>query len=830
LERNALRVRWLGSLVVGLTLSAAFSAVAQDAPPAAPAVPAVPADPAATASAEPAVELIAVPEIAVASEKLQQSLRRVGESVAVDSGVAAVEAELPAIGEQNSLRLQQTEALLASRPSLDQLRDFESDWTRRVNALVPRRRVLARRAVALEDQVEELGRLRTLWSATLENAARTQAPREVLAAAESNLSEIEGISKKVHARRGIVLTLLTAVSEREFEASDAGQRIAAARAELRARLLEPDGEPLWTALRARRSGHARDAIREAITSEWRALVELLEDRRREIVPVAVAFPLSLVLAIYVRRRMKRRMADGRLEGAASAFERPISVAFLLTSMAAAATFPFAPGIAWDVIGVVLAVPILRIVTPVFPDATRGVLWTLALFYIVDRVRDLIAPAELLERAVFFGEMVAAIAFVGTLIRPGRLDAFARESLPPATVGVGLRIALGAFGVAAFSILLGYVSFGKLVGEGALGSIYLALVAYAAYRIGTTLAFVALTSSRLEWIGVLRQNSERIVGWARQGLAILAALFWGLGTLDAFAIRDSVVGGLQAFLSMPFEVGTLSISLGDVLAFPLTLLIAYTLSRAIRALLEEDLFPRVKLRRGVGNAVSTSVHYVLLLGGFFLALGAAGIDLGRFTLLAGAFGVGIGFGLQNVVNNFVSGLILLYERPIQIGDMIELGGLLGEVKSIGIRASTVVTFQGAEVIIPNGNLLSDQLVNWTLSNQHRRVEVPVGVAYGNRPAEVVEILKRVVERDERILRQPEPLVLFRGFGNSSLDFEIRFWASDYRTYLMLQSDVASAVYDELERVGIKIPFPQRDLHLKSVDPAAAAKLRGGDDAS
>ena len=245
------------------------------------------------------------------------------------------------------------------------------------------------------------------------------------------------------------------------------------------------------------------------------------------------------------------------------------------------------------------------------------------------------------------------------------------------------------------------------------------------------------------------------------------------------------------------------------------------------MLDEDVFPRVYLKRGVGNAITTTVHYALLLGGFFLALGASGIDLTRFAILAGALGVGIGFGLQNVVNNFVSGLILLYERPIQVGDNIEIGGLLGEVRGIGIRASTIRTFQGAEVIVPNGTLLSDQLVNWTLSNAHRRVEVPIGVAYGNRPSKVIEVLGRVMEGEDRIYPDPRPLVLFRGFGNSSLDFELRFWARDYSTYVQLASDVASAVYDELEREGITVPFPQRDLHLKSVDADVAKTLRGGD---
>jgi small-conductance mechanosensitive channel len=311
------------------------------------------------------------------------------------------------------------------------------------------------------------------------------------------------------------------------------------------------------------------------------------------------------------------------------------------------------------------------------------------------------------------------------------------------------------------------------------------------------------------------------------LALGLGFFWAENVLDAFAIKEQVVGAIVALLTTPLTVGTVSLSLGDILVFGLTIAAAVLLSRLIRILLNEDVLPRLSLRRGVANAISTSVRYFILLVGFFFALGAAGVDLSRFALLAGAFGVGIGFGLQNVVNNFVSGLILLFERPIQVGDTIEVGGLLGDVTQIGIRASMVRTVQGAEVIVPNGNLVSKEVINWTLSDRHRRVELPVGVAYGNRPARVIEVLEAVVASEPRVLRLPPPLVLFRGFGDSSLDFEVRLWAADYMSYLQLRSDIASAIYDALDEEGIEIPFPQRDLHLKSVDAAAATRLLGGE---
>jgi small-conductance mechanosensitive channel len=221
-----------------------------------------------------------------------------------------------------------------------------------------------------------------------------------------------------------------------------------------------------------------------------------------------------------------------------------------------------------------------------------------------------------------------------------------------------------------------------------------------------------------------------------------------------------------------------------------------------------------------------VRYSILAAGFLIAVAAAGIPLSNFAIILGALGVGIGFGLQNVVNNFVSGLILAFERPIQIGDTVEVGPLLGEVRQIGIRASTVRTFDGAEVIVPNGDLISAQVVNWTLSDQRRRIRLPVGVAYGTDPQRVIDLLQEVASRHEDVQKDPEPVVLFKGFGESSLDFELRFWTSAYERWVQVSSEVAVSVNTALNEAGITIPFPQRDLHVRSVDAEAARSLTGG----
>jgi len=194
------------------------------------------------------------------------------------------------------------------------------------------------------------------------------------------------------------------------------------------------------------------------------------------------------------------------------------------------------------------------------------------------------------------------------------------------------------------------------------------------------------------------------------------------------------------------------------------------------------------------------------------------------IIGGALGVGIGFGLQNVVGNFVAGLILAFERPIREGDLIQLDTLTGEVRRIGFRASVIRTYEGAEVIVPNASLISENVVNWTLSDQQRRLTMQVGVAYGTDPATVTSLLLSVPPLFQNVLRAPAPIALFTGFGDSALNFELRYWTTDVGNILQLRSDVTTAVNNALAAAGIEVPFPQRDLHLRSVDGPAAARLR------
>jgi small-conductance mechanosensitive channel len=217
----------------------------------------------------------------------------------------------------------------------------------------------------------------------------------------------------------------------------------------------------------------------------------------------------------------------------------------------------------------------------------------------------------------------------------------------------------------------------------------------------------------------------------------------------------------------------------------------------------------------------------MLLGALVALSAAGFKVGQLALVFGALGVGIGFGLQNVVNNFVSGLVLMFERPIQPGDMVEVGTVAGTVRDIGLRATTIRTYDGADVVVPNGLLVTGNLTNWTMFDRSRRFEVAVSAAYGSDPAQVLALLEATARATPGIAEQPAPFAQMTGYGDSALNFVLRAWTHDIGAWGSLRSDLFARTLAAMQAAGIEIPYNQLDVHLRStLEPGAPSTPAGG----
>jgi len=327
------------------------------------------------------------------------------------------------------------------------------------------------------------------------------------------------------------------------------------------------------------------------------------------------------------------------------------------------------------------------------------------------------------------------------------------------------------------------------------------------------------------VKIIRQNAATIVKEITPVLILLHGLFWLAATLNILWLYPTLNGAFSAITSLQFSFSSFTITPGSILTVFFTIYATFLFSRGLRAFLMQEVLPRYKVERGVQISISRLIHYAVLSIGFVILLSLLGFGLSQVTIIGGALGVGIGFGLQAIVNNFVSGLILLFEQPIKVGDIIEVGTEMGEIKELGLRATIVQTFDNAEIVVPNSELISGTVTNWTLANKKVRVRVPVGVAYGTDLSKVLSILLSCAEANPIVLATPKPVALFLAFGASSLDFELRVWISDFNDKLTVLSQLNQDIDEEFQRAGIEIPFPQSDLHLRSIDQEAAAQLTG-----
>ena len=333
----------------------------------------------------------------------------------------------------------------------------------------------------------------------------------------------------------------------------------------------------------------------------------------------------------------------------------------------------------------------------------------------------------------------------------------------------------------------------------------------------------LGTSSLQQMTLFYRNIDVIV--RRMTFFINAAICGFIllpGILYIWGAYDELSEAIKDLLSLGFNLGDQRISLGLVVISAGILYGSFLVSSIAQKLLMDQVLEKRRVETGVRVSIARLVHYVLIFVGFAMALLALGFEFTKLTIILSALGVGIGFGLQGIVNNFVSGLILLFERPVRVGDYIELDGKWAEIKNIGLRATTVQTFDQADVIIPNGDLVSNQVINWTLSNRRVRLIIPVGVAYGSDIPLVMETLMACASGCSKVAKTPDPQVLFLCFGESSLDLELRVWVLDAEERLKVASELHQEIDRRFREAKIEIAFPQQDLHLRSLDKSVTLR--------
>ncbi|HEY8122727.1 MAG TPA: mechanosensitive ion channel domain-containing protein [Myxococcota bacterium] len=800
---------------LALTLALIFLALAARAQEAAPAAAPAPAPP-------PEVAPIELPRIVAEADSAERFARSVRHGLAPSAEILRVERSLAEAAPELAQRAAGAESLATGIASLDavnaemraaQLAALQlTRWLREPTAAL----------VSIERSLHELDMQSEVWERTREHARGDQAPAEALARIDAVRSALRGATREAKAARSGLLDLQARIANQESRVEELIDLLGAAKARAQRSLLERDSEPLWSSFGTQ--SHSAELAGRQLARDSAAARAYAKRTYAPFVAQLAIFVGAALLGLYSNRRFENLRGDPRLAASAVIFERAFSSAALMALSLTSALHPLAPSFVLGVSRLALIPPVLRLLPKLVDEALQPAIWVVAALAGIDVLRGALVTIAPLERTLFTLELAAAVGALLWLMRPARLVLVPDSANVPRLLQLPLQLALLLFGVAFVASVLGWSNLARLLGNGTLLSTYAAVVVYGGARVLRAGLRAAVRTGADANVRLLRENAEPTIAGGARVVNIAALCAWAALTLRAFGFASDFLAFAGAIWSTPVGYGSLEIALGDVLTFVLTIWASVLLSRFVRFVVEGEALSRFKPSGGVAHAVARTAQYLIVLLGFFAAAAAAGIDMNRFSVLAGAFGVGIGFGLQNIVNNFVSGLILLYERPIQIGDSIEVsGGISGDVKSLGIRSCTLRTFEGADVIVPNAMLISEKVTNWTLSDRTRRNDLKIGVAYGSDPRRVLELLLGCARAHASVLGYPEPIALFTGFGESALSFELRFW-TPFDDAVPARSAVGLAVHDTLTGAGIEIPFPQRDLRLRSVAPEAAQALR------
>jgi small-conductance mechanosensitive channel len=595
-------------------------------------------------------------------------------------------------------------------------------------------------------------------------------------------------------------------------------------------IFERQEPPLWSTATVSDDQDGEEVAKQegyGIRVSWPALTSHLRTERSILL-----LELFLVLAfgwLFVRvrallaDRIDKRQKDagvGWEDRAAEAVRHPWASALLLALASSRFVYPERV-VDMIILTWVVALPVWFVVYKEMVPASfqRGLIGLGLLLGTIHIVVTLVSGHPSVERALLFLELLLVAVSAGWLIR------FWRTVELPKRIRQGLWFAIGSFWTKAVLLLsllglgatvLGYTYFAAEAAAVAIIGTIAGTVSMALARIVEALISTSVHMGRLDAFRMIRANRDvttrelsRVVR-----LAAVALFLWSLADMtSAWRPLGRMLGRVfTSDLGLGFaETG---VTFSDLIAFFFILWLSWITARFVSFVLGQEVLPRLHMQAGVPYALTTFTRYAIIAIGFVAAVSMIGIPVDRLTIVLSALGVGIGFGLQGLVNNVVSGFVLLTERPIRLRDKIEVEGVLGNVSSIGIRASMIRTFDGAEVIVPNGDLISQRVVNWTLSARRQRVTIPVGVAYGTDPNQVLGILRRLAAENEKVFKTPAPLALFRGFGESSLDFELRIFM-DPSDVLDVPSAVTVAINEALKEAGIEIPFPQRDLHLRGV---------------
>ncbi len=761
----------------------------------------------------PAPAPIATAEIASEAISTNTLLQGASDELATNEDIQYIEDRYTATSTRlDTLQKKTRQRLRVGGPGTV-LEETKREWLRAEVRLSAWLETLTSRADDIDSLMDGLHNEKSRWELT-RDAADADLPPELKTTIGETLDAITGVEQQLRSVRNTVLSLQARIGRQRTRGDVVLTDLRNEIAERRQRLLRIDSPPLWKAFGAVEGQDKMSTQFATILQKGTVVREYLAQTGPTLLWRIFLFFL-LVTGIMVLGHKARAASeqDSSLQLTVSLLERPFAAALVIFLPLVMVTDAGAPSLWSGILGLVIIVAGLRLVPQLLHSSKHSWAYLWASLLLAWQLVWVTPAGSSLHRMML---LILSVLGVFVCIRLARA---VDSGLPGGSKNwlraykIGCQIAGVLLVVGVIANVVGSLGLATFVTDGTLYAVFGAFLLSMAVLVLQGLVRIGLLTRTAHRLHLERAEAERIRLTLFRLLKWLAIVAWFYIVLSSFLIFDPVISLMRSALEFNISIGELALSPADILIFFLVIWLSFKLSQFIRFVLDTDVLPRMHLPRGAPAAITSLTHYTIIVIGVLIAFAAAGLDMGRITIIFGALSVGIGFGLQNVVNNFVSGLILLFERPIKLGDVVQIGGNLGVVKHIALRASNVRTYDGAMIIVPNSDLISAEVVNWSYFNDRRRTEIPVSVAYGTDPGKVIELLLEVASNHQEVSETPPPGAFFIEFGDSSLDFFLRIWTPT-EPRIRITSELRVGIAQALAEAGIEIPFPQRDLHLRS----------------
>jgi small-conductance mechanosensitive channel len=763
-----------------------------------------------------APEPIPLSEIATQAIKVSDFIRELNKQVKTNQEFNEKAQEMSDDIDRMAKEENATLKILQTNPSLERLQAEGSLWENNKAVMDESLRFLSSRADKYQSILSQLGDLQKIWGLTLDDAAKALVQESIIQQIKEVIQSIETEQEIFQNRQTVVFELQNKAAEKIAQCESMLDQIALLQRAAIGEISGIERRPIWSHDLWTRSTIINSAQLSQIVAYPKSDIELyFFTPNPQILIHFGCFVLLSALFIMIRSKYKQWILDERSLLIKREFDHPCIVSLIVTLFIASGPIFSTSSTVKNLFEVIVLIAIIRLMKPVIDRKIFLVLNVLGFLFALDMVRHAFSSAIFFNQIMLLLEALAGVGVLGWLLmqrnfQPSFIRATGMNRYEVYRAGIIFVMILFTAGLVAG--ILGYLLAAHFFISTVIIGSALALELFVIIKVLCGVVSYSLRVWPLRYLNMVSRHFNLLERRIFRLLVWVAAGTWVFRVLDYVGLFQPTILQFNNLLEARLQRGSISISLGDVFAFILSVLTAYFLSRFICFVLNEDIYPRTKVSHGISYAMTRLLHYLIMVVGFVVGIGLLGMDLTKVTVLISAFGVGIGFGLQSVVNNFVSGLILLFERPIHADDLIEVGSIQGTVRRIGIRASILQTRQGAEIIIPNSHLVAEQVTNWTFSDQRRRIDLPVGVNYESEPRKVIEVIESVARENPNILNHPLPQVILTGFGDNSINYELRAWTNDYIDWPKVRSDLAVAVYDAIRAAGMSIPFPQREIRM------------------